>query len=644
MCGIVGIVQAEKEGSVDPGLLRSMNSSLSHRGPDDEGYWLNQNVGLAMRRLSIIDLESGHQPISNEKGDIWTVFNGEIYNFRDLQLELTQKGHRFRTRSDTEVIVHLYEEEGEDFVQRLRGMFAIAIWDNRSQKLILYRDRLGIKPLHYWFRKETLLFASEIKALLKSPEVGREISLSSLSDYLSFLYIPTPKTIYREIHKLPAGHFLRYQAGEIKVLPYWDFQFRIREGIREEEWTERLRAALEESVKSHLVSDVPLGAFLSGGIDSSTVVAWMNRHSSRPVKTYSIGLRDPSLNELPYAREVARCFGTDHHEQIVEVDAFQLLPQILAGFDEPFGDASAIPTYWVSEFARKEVKVALSGDGGDELFAGYLWTRKESWLERYRKLPRTFRRTMDSLILKEGYRPLRETGFRDSLRRFFYDASLPPRESFSRRIMCFQPWMKTDLLQPWVQEELKRESGPGPIDSLFEREAAQWVMDKLLYVDSKLYLPDDLLTKVDRMSMLHSLEVRVPLLDYPLVELAASIPFSLKLKGRITKYLLKEAMKDMLPRPILKQRKQGFQIPLGSWFRDELSGFARRLLLQEDSQSRRYFRPSYVEWMLEEHQKGRQRFGHQLYALTVFELWCRISSEAKRQTVPKALLLEDFLE
>lgn len=658
MCGIVGIVHPEGKGAVAPETLRAMNSSLTHRGPDDEGYWLNQTVGFAMRRLSIIDLEGGHQPISNEDGKIWTVFNGEIYNYLELREELILKGHRFKSSSDTEVIVHLYEEKGEDFVQSLRGMFAIALWDARDHKLLLYRDRVGIKPLHYWLKNGTLTFASEIKALLEYPEVGREISLGALNDYLSYLYIPTPRTIYREIQKLPAGHFLRYLNGQIKIERYWDFTYREGPKIREEEWVEKLREALSEAVKLHLVSDVPVGAFLSGGIDSSTVVAWMSRLGSIPVRTYSMGFsagggpakifggRDSHFNELPYAREIARRFRTEHHEETVEVDAFQLLPKIISGFDEPFADASAIPTSLVSEFARREVKVVLSGDGGDELFAGYLWTRKEAWLEMYRGLPAGLRKALGSFILGDGYRPVRETGFWDSVRRFVYDASLPPLESFGRRSMSFQPWMKEDLFQPWVRDGLWREGEDDSlwrIRSFYGQENASSVMDKLLYLDSKVYLPDDCLTKVDRMSMMHSLEVRVPLLDHKLIELVSSIPFAMKLRGRTTKYLLKKAVKGFLPPRVLKQRKQGFQVPLGRWFQEELSMVARKLLL-ENSRSRRFFRPAYVEWLLNEHREGKQRFGNQLYALVVFELWYRLAEETGGKVASKSFELKDLVK
>ena len=645
MCGIVGIIHPEGKETVDFEILRAMNSSLTHRGPDDEGYWLDRNIGLGMRRLSIIDLEGGHQPISNEDGNVWTVFNGEIYNYLELREELIRKGHRFKTSADTEVIVHLYEEAGEDFIQRLRGMFAIALWDGRERKLLLYRDRVGIKPLHYRLKNRTLLFASEIKAILEYPEVSREISTGALSDYLSYLYIPTPRTIYREILKLPAGHFLRYVNGQIEIKRYWDFSYHEGPQMREEEWVEKLKQALSEAVKLHLVSDVPVGAFLSGGVDSSTVVAWMSRLGSAPVRTYSMGFRDAHFNELPYAREVAGCFKTDHHEEVVEVNAFHLLPRILAGFDEPFADASAIPTYLVSEFARREAKVVLSGDGGDELFAGYLWTRKESWLERYRKLPRALRRVIGSSVLQNGYQPLRQTGGWDSLRRFLYDAGLPPAESFARRSMNFQPWMKENLFQPWVNDQLRAE-GEDSLERIrffFEQERASSVMNKLLYLDSKIYLPDDCLTKVDRMSMLHSLEVRVPFLDHKLIELVSSIPFSMKLKGRTTKYLLKKAMKDLLPAGILKQRKQGFQVPLGRWFQGELSFFARKLLLEDKARSRRFFRTPYVEWLLEEHQEGRQRFGNQLYALVVFELWCRLAEETRGKMASKSFQLKDLV-
>lgn len=643
MCGIVGTVHSSEKGPVDGQILHRMNSSLMHRGPDDEGYWIHENVGLAMRRLSIIDLEGGHQPISNEEENIWTVFNGEIYNFLELREELIQKGHRFKTRSDTEVIVHLYEEKGEEFVTSLRGMFAIALWDNRTQKLLLYRDRVGIKPLHYALKNGTLVFASEIKALLEYPEIGREISLPALSDYLGLLYIPSPKTIYQEIAKLPPGHFLRFSQGEIKVQPYWDFEYQENLRISEADAMDRLRQMLRESVKLHLRSDVPVGAFLSGGMDSSSVVAWMSRENSTPVKTYSIGFRNDEFNELPYAREISKQFGTDHHEQIIEADAFSLLPKIISGFDEPFADSSAIPTYLVSEFARRDVKVALSGDGGDELFAGYLWTRKENWLQQYRSLPSPLKKFMERIFLKEGYRPGRENGTLALVQRFLYDAGQTPLESFARRSMCFQPWMKEKLFQPWLREALGRRESLEAFQTFFDQKTSTSFMNRFLYLDSKIYLPDDLLTKVDRMSMLHSLEVRVPMLDHKLIEFAGSLPFSLKLKGRTTKYLLKQAMKDILPSEILKQRKQGFAVPLKRWFQKELYDFSKKLLLDEKSSGLRYFQKPYLEEMLEEHRSGRQHFGHQLYALVIFELWSRMAGQPRGKVSRSTFVMKDLV-
>lgn len=643
MCGIAGIVHSQENRKVDPEILRRMNDTLVLRGPDDEGYWVHGPVGLAMRRLSIIDLEGGHQPIANETGEIWTVFNGEIYNFTELRQELIQKGHRFRTHTDTEVIVHLYEEEGEDFVKKLRGMFALALWDERVKKLLLFRDRLGIKPLHFWFKNGTLVFGSEIKAVLEYPEVSCELSISALSDYLGYLYIPAPKTIYRGIQKLEPAHGLRLQNGQLEIFSYWQLMYQPEKKISEREWCDRICSALEESVRMHRISDVPVGAFLSGGMDSSTIVAWMSRQNAGLVKTYSIGFSDSRFNELPYASEVARAFGTEHHETLVEVDAFGLLPKIITGFDEPFADSSAIPTYLVAEFARREVKVALSGDGGDELFGGYVWTQKEVWMEYYRRMPAFLKTRIKSMLLTKDYRPLRERGLLDLMRRFIYDAGLGPAESFGRRAMSFQPWMKQELFEPWVLEELKTEDPLARIRKFTGDGSAKSVIDKFLYLDSMIFLPDDLLAKVDRMSMMHSLEVRVPFLDHKLVELAARIPHTLKLRGSMTKYILKKAMRDKLPPVVLKQRKQGFAIPLQRWFRGKLSSLARTLLLDSGSLSRRYFRPPYVKWLLEEHSSGRQRFGTQLHALVVFELWNRLKQESTGLPRPELLQLKDWI-
>ena len=620
MCGIVGLIQPTRLDKEAPGLLDRMNARITHRGPDEGGKYILGGVGLAMRRLKIIDLEGGRQPITNENGDVWTVFNGEIYNFKELRRELEKKGHVFRTKTDTEVIVHLYEEEGEGFVHRLRGMFAIALWDERVKKLLLVRDRLGIKPLHYWTQGGTLAFASEIKSLLEIPQVSREISLESVYDYLSFLYVPGASTIYRDIRRLPPAHFLRWQEGRIDIRRYWDMHFDAQQGMNENRWAEELRAVLEESVRLHAVSDVPLGAFLSGGVDSSSVTALLARALGKPIQTYSIGFDDEKFNELPFARLVAQRYGTEHHEEILGPRIFEQLPEILTGFDEPFADSSALPTYLVSRFARGGVTVALSGDGGDELFAGYLWTRKEKWLEQYRILPRFLRAALERVFLTRDYKPLREEGVLAGLQRFLFDGSRSPMESFSRRARCFQPWMLDQLFTAEVSAQMRSRN---ILETKWSQTGALSVMDHLLYLDSTVYLPDDLLTKVDRMSMAHSLEVRVPLLDHKLVELAARMPFGLKLKGKTTKYILKKSMRDLLPPEILKQRKHGFSVPLQKWFRGELYAEAEKILVKEPTITKKYFRPEAVRNMLEAHRAGRQRYGSQIYALFALETWAR---------------------
>ena len=618
-----------------------MNAALTHRGPDDEGYYLEGPVGLAMRRLSIIDLDGGHQPISNESGSVWTVFNGEIYNFQELRQKLIEKGHRFKTKTDTEVIVHLYEEKGAGFVQDLRGMFAIALWDKAIGKLFLYRDRVGIKPLHYWFKDGTLVFGSEMKAVLEYPGISRELSLSAISDYLSFFYVPSPKTIYRDIQKLPPGHWLEYQGGRIKTGRYWDFEFQTDYKTSAGEWCEQLRSVLQESVKGHMISDVPVGAFLSGGLDSSTVVAWMSRVSQQPVKTYSIGFNDRVANELPYARQIAQTFRTDHREKMVEWNAFQLLPRIIASFDEPFADSSAIPTYLVSEFARQDVKVVLSGDGGDELFGGYPRALKESWLEIYRRMPRRLRSVVERGFLKPGEHPLKEPGLWGQIRRFIYDARLGTLESFARRSMSMPPALKQNLLEPWVIAELGSANSLELLKDSFDALGGAGMVDKSLHLDSRIYLPDDILTKVDRMSMFHSLEVRVPILDHKVVELACKIPHSMKVHGRTSKWILKKAMQGILPASILKQRKQGFSIPIDRWFQNELCVATKKILLAQSAKSHRYVRKDVIAWMIEAHKSGKQMFGTALYCLLVLELWLRLTDRGGPFSL-KDISFEDF--
>lgn len=624
MCGICGVLYTDRKREVEPDILSRMSEVISHRGPDDQGVYINDNVGLAARRLSIIDLESGHQPMHNEDGSIWIVFNGEIYNHEYLRRELAGKGHHFYTKSDTEVIIHLYEEEGEDYVHRLRGMFAIAIWDTREEKLLLTRDRMGIKPLHYRFEDGLLLFGSEIKTILQHPEAERVISLKALSDYLSYLYIPSPETIFKHIHKLPPGHMLRYQKGKISLVQYWDIRYTDENGS-EKEYCHRLQELLRESIRMHLVSDVPLGVFLSGGMDSSLMVALMSEIANEPVKTFSAGFDVAAYDELDYAKVVAREFNTDHHEIRLRPDIVEALPQIVRHFDEPFADCSAVATYSLAEFTKRYVTVALSGDGGDELFAGYDWTRREKIINYYRKVPLGLRRLINSGVLRGEQVSGRHNSVLAKMGRFAHDSSVLPERGFFRRFTCFTEDMKQRLLSDWVKERLKGYDSFEVIRTHLTREPPRDFMDKMLRVDTKVYLPGDGLCKIDRMSMGHSLEARVPFLDHEFVEFAANIPFRYKLRGFTSKYVLKQAVRGILPPKTTKQRKQGFDIPVDAWFRQELAPLAEAMLLrQPESRKRGIFRPEYVKWILTEHAARRQDFGHHIYALLVFETWARL--------------------
>ena len=620
MCGITGFVYPQGHASPDQDVLERMNRRLTHRGPDDEGYYLEGGVGLAMRRLKIIDLEGGHQPIANELGDVWTVFNGEIYNFQELRDGLKSRGHQFKSKTDTEVIVHLYEEEGVSFVSRLRGMFAIALWDARKQELLLYRDRLGIKPLYYAETSACLVFGSEMKALQEHGGFSQNVSMPALYDYLSYLYIPGPISICEGVQKLQPGHALRWKAGKTEVWRYWDIAYSIEHGVSERDWVRQIEQALQESIHLHTVSDVPLGAFLSGGIDSSAVCAFLSRGMKEPLKTYSMGFADAHFNELPYAREVAQYIHSDHHEEMVSPEAVELLPEIMGFFDEPFADSSAIPTYLVSKFARRDVTVALSGDGGDELFGGYGWTQKEIWLEKYRALPAGLRRSAEGFLLAKDYEPLPGGGTGAALKRFLFDAQSSPHESFSRRVRCFQPWTLKRLCRPEVWEKVQVRNALAIQE---ERVRHLDVISRLLYLDSTVYLPDDLLTKVDRMSMAHSLEVRVPLLDHKVVELAARIPSELKFKGRTTKYILKKTVERFLPKKTLKQRKHGFSVPLNNWFRTDLSFWSEELLTKDDSRLQQFFDLGVIRELLTLHRTGGANLGSSLYALAMLELWLR---------------------
>lgn len=589
-----------------------MCETIRHRGPDDGGFFVSDGVALGMRRLSIIDLATGDQPVHNEDRSVWVVFNGEIYNFAELRADLIRRGHTFYTAGDTETIVHAYEEYGSRCVEKLRGMFGLAIWDARRRELLLARDRVGIKPLYWTEANGQLLFASELKALLQIPTVPRDLNWGAVDHLLAYLTTPRSESIVRGIRKLEPGHRLIASAERgIRIERYWDVQFQPDHSRSEAWFVDRLSELLEESVRIHLMSDVPLGAFLSGGIDSSSVVATMARLSDRPVKTFSIGFREAAYSELDSARLVAEEFGTEHYEQILEPDVIEVLNDIAWYLDEPFGDTSAIPTYMVSRLAAQHVKVALSGDGGDELFAGYDKYLVEE-RERGYQIPELVRRSLAAAgrMLPPGARG----------RNFARHFALTGAARYLDASTIFRLDDRRGLFRPEVAEMM---NGMDPSrESLASLASHGGWLDRLQYLDLNQYLPLDILTKVDRMSMAHSLETRVPLLDHKIIEFAATIPAELRLHNGTTKYIFKRAMANVLPAAVLEKRKQGFAIPLGVWFRGQLEPFVRDLLLSDTARGRGMFNAAAIERLLRLHASGRP-MELQLWTLISFELWCR---------------------
>lgn len=641
MCGIAGFIdlwdtRRTRDADERAHILDHMCRIITHRGPDDQGVMLENGVALGMRRLSIIDLAGGHQPISGEDGSVTIVFNGEIYNFLDLQPELEARGHRFRTHSDTEAIVHAYEEFGSSCVDHLRGMFAFAIWDERARKLFIARDRAGKKPLYYTVTREgTLVFGSELKSLLAHPDVRREINLEALDAYLTLGYVPDPISIFRDIHKLPPGHHLTFTEGRVTTQQYWDFTFEPTRSRPEEDYLEELRALLDESVRLRLIADVPLGAFLSGGIDSSTIVALMARHMDQPVKTFSIGFHEDSYNELKYARLTARKFGTDHHEFFVTPDICEVIDQLVWHLDEPFADQAAIPNYIVSKLAREHVTVVLSGDGGDELFAGYTRYVVEHKRSRFARLPR---------ILREGLmQPFsRRLPHGARGRNYIHNISLDPVLRYLDNVSVFTGLNKQSL----YTSDFQRKLGNTELVAARFREYSASVgtddpLDRLLYIDSKTYLPGDILAKVDRMSMAVSLEARAPLLDHKLIDFVTRIPASLKMAGLETKYLFKRAVKDLIPEEILNRPKQGFGVPIQQWINEQLRERIRDTLMDPRTRQRGYVDPRYIEVLLDEHERGRRDHSLGLWALLMLELWHRRfadSSGVPVQDAPESVL------
>jgi asparagine synthase (glutamine-hydrolysing) len=631
MCGIAGMMSFDGA-PVRLDELRRMCAALAHRGPDDEGLYMAPRVGLGMRRLSIIDLATGRQPVHNEDGTVWAVFNGEIYNFQELRRDLEGRGHSFYTGTDTEVIVHLYEERGARCVESLRGMFAFAVWDERAQSLLLARDRVGIKPLYYCQTGERLAFASELKALLELPGIEPALNWTALGHMFTFLTTPRTDSIVRGVQKLEPATVLTASARGIRLSRYWDLKWEPDYGRGEAELAAELREQLEESVRLHLVSDVPLGAFLSGGIDSSSVVATMARLSPRPVKTFSIGFAEEDYDELSYARLVARAFGTEHHELVLEPDALSVIEDIAWHLDEPFGDPSAIPTYMVSKLAAEHVTVVLSGDGGDELFAGYDRYRVEARERRRDRLPAGLRRALGAMA---AHAPERMKG-----RNFLRHLSLDGHARYLDAATFFRVEEQRELFPPDVFALVSADDPWREAASWLARHDGHW-LSSLQHLDIHCYLPLDILTKVDRMSMAHSIEARVPLLDHKLMEFAATIPPELKLRGGSGKYIFKRALSGLVPAPILERPKKGFAVPLGRWFRGRLGEFVRELLLSETARRRGVINPGYVEKLLKRNEGGRD-LDFQLWMMISFELWAqrfldqegRPSRRPPREVVP----------
>jgi asparagine synthase (glutamine-hydrolysing) len=628
MCGIAGKLAPSAHTPIDRDLLVAMADVVSHRGPDADGFYIGEGVGLAHRRLSIVDVATGQQPLPNEDQTVWVVFNGEIYNFPSLRAELEAHGHRFRTHSDTEVIVHAYEQWGERCVERFRGMFTFAIWDVRNRRLMLARDRVGIKPLYYAIpRGGGIVFGSEIKSILEDPAVDASWSPEAVDAYLTLLYVPSPNTIYRHVSKLPAGHILIAERGAVRISKYWDLEFTgDGDPANEARLLEELDALLTESVKMRLISEVPLGAFLSGGIDSTTVVAYMTRTSDSQVLATSVGFADKEHNELHKAQRVAEHLGCRLATSIVHPQIEELLPRLAWHFDEPFGDSSAVPTYYVSAAARESVTVALSGDGGDELWAGYPWHRVELWESRVRG--RLGAAGCDVAARLGHLLPLSTKGAR-SLRHL----GLPPDHACARKhgYQQFDDEAKRELYSGDLAAAT-RESDPFEVfRSAYVACQSSDPMDRVMYVDVKTYLVDDILTKVDKMSMAVSLEARVPLLDHKLIEFAARVPSSLKLRRGVSKYLLKQALHRHVPPSVFDGPKHGFTAPIAQWLRGPLKSLATELLLDGRLADRGLFRPATIAKFWQEHQQGRRDHCHRLWSLVMLELWFRQFADGARR-------------
>lgn len=623
MCGICGFI-SEKELDFDrEKVLDEMLELMRHRGPDSGGVFLDNRAALGMRRLSIIDLETGDQPIFSEDGSVVLVCNGEIYNFQHLKKDLMERGHKFNTATDVEVIVHLYEDFGEEMVSHLEGMFALALWDRKEHRLIVARDGPGIKPLFYYERDGLFLFSSELTPMVTVTGINTDCDYTALYDYFSYNYIPSPRTIYKHIRKLEAGCYLVLDRGKVSRKVRWhDINpADTVTDMSEDDWAEEVYHTLREAVRSHLVSDVPLGVFLSGGIDSSAIVALM-RSMDVPIRTFSIGFEEKSFNELEYARRVAKAFECEHHEEIVRPDAVSLVRKMAGFFGEPFADSSALPVYLVSQLAARHVKVVLSGEGGDELFAGYMTYEADMLAEYYKVLPGIIRNKIIPAMVDMLPVSTKKVSLDYKARRFVQGAD----NSLINRHYAWKVIFDEERKQQLLKNELYPDGFPPPSERIYEEwfsrhDCERDPLNNVLYADTGVYLPDDLLVKVDRMSMAHSLETRVPFLDRKLMDLAFTIPSSLKLKGRKKKYILKKALKDKLPEEIINRKKAGFSIPAARWFKEDLREFARDILSPDNIRKTGVLNPEFVQKVWRDHQEGKAENSRQIWSLMMYMLF-----------------------
>ncbi|RKY32726.1 MAG: asparagine synthase (glutamine-hydrolyzing) [Candidatus Omnitrophota bacterium] len=624
MCGICGIIDFNRKSTVDAGRIRSMCDEMKHRGPDGEGIYVENSdvsVGLGHRRLSIIDLtKAASQPMSNEDSTLWFVFNGEIYNYRELRQELIGKGHKFKSASDSETLIHLYEEMGEDCIESIRGMFAFAIWDAKKQILFLARDRIGKKPLLYSFNNGVFCFASEFSALLKSGLIKKDINLNAINSYLSYGYIPAPFTIYRSVYKLLPAHTLILKKNQIQTREFWQLNYAKKINISEKEAEVEILRRLKEAVGLRLYSDVALGAFLSGGIDSSSVVALMSELSSEKVKTFSIGFEEKEYSELKYAKNIARKFNTEHHEFIVKPKALEVLPLLVERYGEPYADSSCIPTYYVAQQTKRYVTVALNGDGGDELFAGYERYQGMVAAQLYKSLPKVIKMIISGSCrcLPDSINP--KNRFRN-IKRFMEAADLKTQYRYFRWMGIFDDSLKNSLYSDNFSNKLDK---LGPYQYLldcFDKNENLDFLDKLLLIDATTVLPNDYLVKVDIAGMSNSLEGRSPFLDHKFMEFAASLPAEYKLRNFVKKYIMKKIIRRFVPKENIFRRKMGFAVPIAAWFRNEMKEFLCETILSERALARGYFKKEVVSTLVKQHLERQKDHAFQLWALLMLELW-----------------------